>query len=370
MVKLDRLHLVARLQVGLSLLVGASCAPQPPPMPSAECASLWGVPGAPDFVEALTAATATPLPVWPGYDLGDGFYVLYAGDIATGEACVGLWHAGRAVAYAQLPVPPRFSTPLYGYFLPDAPRRDSSDGFPSGRQPGELVSWLEGNGVVRATIMPVRVEGFPIELSPLVKTQIGLHEAFHVEVQSAHWVGAKANWPSWDRQPDRSDMQGCYAATRVVEETLSAERESLARMIEALLDDRRADACRAGRDFLERRSARYLLLDTLRVQGSDGAPTRCAVAEAIMELEEGTADYASWTMLFELGLVGRDQLLSRYRAIQSDAFYVTGAMQLHAIAAMRPEGMAAATARIAASETVRSGAIQTVFDETLANWCR
>ena len=218
--------------------------------------------------------------------------------------------------------------------------------------------------------MPVRVEKFPIELSPLLKAQVALHEAFHVAVQSAHWVGAKADWPSWDRQPDRSDMRVCYAATPVVEETLSEERESLVRMIEGLLDGRRSDACQAGHDFLERRSARYRLVETLPVQGSEGAATSCTVAEAIMELEEGTADYASWTKLFDLGLASRDQVLNRYRAVQSDVFYLTGAMQLHAIAAMRSEGMDAATARIAASETVRSGAIQTVFEETLVTWCR
>lgn len=357
-------------QLGLSLLLGIACGAQPAPMPSTECSSLWERSEASGFVETLTAATATSQPVWPGYDLRDGSYVLYAGDTPSGAACVGLWQAGRAVSYAQLPVSPHFSTPLYGYFLPDAPRRKAGDSFPSGRQPGELASWLESNGVVRATLMPVQIEEFPMELPPLVKAQVGLHEAFHVEVQSPHWVGAEANWPSWDRQPDRTDMQACYAATPNIEETLAEEREGLVRMIEALLDNRRDDACRAGRDFLERRSERYLLLDTLRVQGSDETATSCSVAEAIMELEEGTADYASWTKLFELGLASRDQLLRRYRAVQDDVFYLTGAMQLHAIAAMRPESVDAATARIAASETVQSGAIQTVFEETLANWCR
>jgi hypothetical protein len=367
---LDRTRLVARQLLGLGLLLGGvTCAPRSAPTPSAACASLWDEPEASDFVETLTAATSTALPVWPGYQLGDGFYVLYAGDTPSGEACVGLWHAGRTVDFAQLPDSPRFSTPLYGYFLPDAPRREAVDGFPSGRQPDELASWLESNGVERATIMPVRVEDFPIELPPLVKTQVGLHEAFHVEVQSAHWVGAEADWPSWDRQPDREDLQSCYAATPRVEETLSEERESLVRMIEALLDGRRADACRAGRNFLERRSARHRLLDTLEVEVSDGDPTSCAMAEAIMELEEGTADYASWTKLFELELASRDQLLRRYRAVQDDVYYLTGVMQLHAIAAMRPEGMETVTARIAASETVRSGAIPTVFEETMADAC-
>lgn len=367
------MHLIRvsrRVVPALVLFTGVSCATAEDPVPPPACAGLWSTPAASGFVEVLVAATDAPDPVWPGYDLQDASYILHAGDTESGDACLGLWRGGRALGYARLPVTPRLGTLLYGYLLPDAARRSAGTGFPEGRQPEELRTWAESLDVERATILPVEVEDFPIELPPLVRAQLALHEGFHVEVQSPHWSGAAANWPTWDRQPERARVQACYTATPEVEAAFAAERESLARMVEALLDGRRSDACRAGAAFLEQRAARYALLDTVVVPGSDGSPGTCATAEAVMELEEGTADYASWTRLFQLGQADRDQLLRRYRAVQRDAFYLTGAMQLHAIELMEPEEMGPVTERIAGSTTADSGAIQVVFEETFGRWCR
>ncbi|MFW6010816.1 MAG: hypothetical protein ACOC9H_02745, partial [Gemmatimonadota bacterium] len=155
-----------------------------------------------------------------------------------------------------------------------------------------------------------------------------------------------------------------------VETAVADERESLAQMVEAMLDGRRSDACAAGAEFLEGRRARYALLEGVEVSASDGSPGSCAVAEAVMELEEGSADYASWTMLFQLGRASRDQLMRRYRAVQDDAFYLTGAMQLHAIELMEPDEIGGMRERIAAAATADSGAIQVLFEESLERWCR
>lgn len=50
-----------------------------------------------------------------------------------------------------------------------------------------------------------------------------------------------------------------------------------------------------------------------------------------MELQEGTADYASWTLLYDLGQTSRERLIQKYQAVRNDVFYLTGAMQLHAV---------------------------------------
>lgn len=88
-----------------------------------------------------------------------------------------------------------------------------------------------------------------------------------------------------------------------------------------------------------------------------------------MELEEGTADYVSWTKLFELGHATRDQLMRRYRAEQDDVFYLTGAIQLHATEIMRPDRMTEVTRRIATSTTPDSGAITVAFETSLGDSC-
>ena len=282
------------------------------------------------------------------------------------------------MAYGQVPEPPRLSTPLYGFYLP----RDDRGAVPSrGTQPAAVASWLESVGANRATIVPAAIDDFPMELSSLAKLQVALHEGFHVQVQSPHWAGrdpaggsrgrasSGPGWPAWDRQPDRTGLPRCYRSTKEVAAAAEAERAALTGMVESLLDGVPTAACRAGAEFLDRRQARYRLMTDVAVARADSTPGTCREAEAVMELEEGTADYASWTQLFELGLVSRAGLMRRYRAVQNDVFYLTGAMQLHAIALMRPEGMADVARRIGRSGSPEEGSITTVFTAVLDTYC-
>lgn len=361
------------ISTAASVLAGlafAACGEPAPPTPSAECEPLWSAEPAAEFVDLLTRATETELRAWEGYDLGDAAYVLHAGASEAGRACLGVWRGGKVVAFAAASDPPTLSTPLYGYHLPDeggaTARERSTD---AGRQPESVRSWLEEVGVDRATIMPVTFDDFPMEIPTLVKVQVALHEGFHVQVQSPHWTGAADNWPAWDRQPDREELRACYGATDEVAATFAEERERLAVAVEALLDGEDAAACQAGEVFLARRADRYRMLEDVRVARHDGTPGSCREAEAIMELEEGTADYASWTRLHELGHATREQLLRRYRAQQDDAFYLTGAMQLHAVELMRPDRMAEVTRRIASSVAPDSGSLTSAFEASLTAYC-
>lgn len=357
----------ASVAAGLAV---AACGEPAPPTPSAECEPLWSAEPAAEFVGLLTRATETELRAWEGYDLGDAAYVLHAGTSEAGRACLGVWRGGEAVAFGALSDPPALSTPLYGYHLPDEGGAAARERFTAaGRQPGSVRAWLEEAGVDRATIMPVTFEDFPMELPTLVKVQVALHEGFHVQVQSPHWSGAADNWPAWDRQPDREGLRACYGATDEVAAAFAEERERLAVAVEALLDGEDAAACEAGRAFLARRADRHRMLADVRVARHDGTPGSCREAEAIMELEEGTADYASWTRLHELGHATRGQLLRRYRAQQQDAYYLTGAMQLHAVELMQPDRMSDVTHRIATSAAPDSGSVTAAFEASLAAHC-
>ena len=81
-----------------------------------------------------------------------------------------------------------------------------------------------------------------------------------------------------------------------------------------------------------------------------------------MELEEGLADYGSWTMLYNLGISSREELIQRYGAIQNDPFYLTGAMLMHAIALMYPGDTMDVINEINQSNTVQEGALITLFE--------
>jgi hypothetical protein len=361
---------VAARSIGFSCLALAACSGGPPVQttPSAGCAPLWADSATAALVDGLVQATESGLPVWGDYDLSDATYVVYAGESAGGRACVGVWEAGRTVAYGEVPDAPRLPTLIYGFYLPPGAR----GAVPTrGAQPESLAKWLKSAGVGRATIVPVTVEDFPMELPTLFKVQVALHEGFHAHVQSPHWAGSSGGtWPVWDRQPDRDGLQACYAGRSAAAAALEDEREALARMVDALLDGVAPTACRRGADFLDRRAARYRMLRGVRVARHDSTPGTCREAESIMELEEGTADYASWAQLHALGLASREQLMRRYRAIQDDVFYLTGAMQLHAVALMDPDGMRRVARRIGASDSPEEGSITAVFEDALDSYCR
>jgi hypothetical protein len=296
---------------------------------------------------------------------------LYAGEPVEGVHCVGAWQAGEVKDYRGLAVKPRLLTPLYGYHLPWQGNGGPFDGLVgAATQPPEVGAWLDEIGVESAVIVPVHVEGLPFELPLLHQIQVALHEAFHVEVQAPRWLGPDGDWPTWDFQPDRPALEACYAGDAAIEAALQEERGALDQLINALLDDDESGACEAGEAFLSRRNARYALLEGVSVADYAGTPGSCEAAEAIMELEEGTADFASWSRLYHMEQASRDDLVRRYQASQKDVFYLTGAMQLHAVFLMNPEGFNRITGEIAGSESAEQGSLTAVFTRELGSYCR
>jgi len=352
------------------VLAAAACGAPPEPVPPVECQTAWAEEEARAFVEALVSGTQSDRTVWPGYTLRDGSYVLDAGPSETGGACVGLWRAGRAIAFASLADAPTLLTPLYGYYFnaewhgaPDEPMLARAV------QPPSWRTWLEGLGVESAIVMPVTVSGFPIALPAFVKVQLAVHEGFHVVVQAPRWYAATGAWPEWDRQPDRAGVRACYAASEGIKSIFAAERATLVQLVNHLLDRDSARACSTGAVFMMERTNRHAMLDGVHVARHDGTLASCSEAEAIMELEEGTADYASWTVLFDLGQTTRDRLIRRYEAQQDDMYYLTGAMQLHATQLMAPDRMEEISRSIIESRSVDDGSLTATLDRTLTSYC-
>ena len=88
-----------------------------------------------------------------------------------------------------------------------------------------------------------------------------------------------------------------------------------------------------------------------------------------MELEEGIADYASWVMLYELGLTDRDAIIRRYNATQKEPFYLTGAMQLHALSLLKPNETQKVIETIIDSKTVEEGSLTNLLAAALKTNC-
>ena len=238
----------------------------------------------------------------------------------------------------------------------------------AGQQAPDFSQWMKQLAIDRAVYMPVSFPDFPIELTALKKVQLAVHESFHVEVMLPVWFTGRGPWPQWDRQPDRPGVQVCYTHSDTVAALIQREKSALADMVEALLSQKKEEAIKAGEKVLQWRAERYEWLDTVTVALQDGSPGSCATVEAIMELEEGLADYGSWTKLYDAGVVSDKQLLQRYRANQKDHFYLTGAMFLHAISLMRSGDVMPVIQRIIASESVAAGSLQRLFAEALREY--
>lgn len=339
------------------------------PLPPAGCELAWADSLAVDFVNHLEAATEKAHAVWPNYNLGDGAVILDAGlNCDSTSHCLGLWQHGDVKEYIESPEAPKLATVLYGYQL-NFKELVKEDGLVErSQQPAPITNLLNRHGLETAVIMPVDFPQFPFEIPALKKMQIAIHESFHVEVMLRYWYSGEGEWPAWDEQPDRNASRQCYALNDEVVATFNSEKDELISMIEALLDADKNKAIETGTAFLATRNNRYEQLNDFTINRQDSTQCDCAEAENMMELEEGLADYASWTMLYEIGVSSREELINRYRAIQQEPFYLTGAMLMHAISLMNPEGKEAVINTIIQAPDHEAGALIIQFKSAFENY--
>ncbi|HMU45919.1 MAG TPA: hypothetical protein PKC72_06090 [Chitinophagaceae bacterium] len=339
--------------------------------PSCDCDSMWKKPDVAEFVDLLQKATSEKTYVWPGYNLSDATMIISAGQIAKGDHCLGLWKNGKALSYAQFSNTLQMLTPLYSYYLnyagmdsiPDEPFFTTSKNAPA------LENWIKQMNVSSAVYMPVDFSKLPFKVPALVKVQLAIHEAFHVEVMLKYWYTQKGNWPKWDKQPDRKRVQICYTYNDSSRVMIQKELGILADMIEALLDGKKTNACILGEKYVETRETRYQKLKGVTTKLADDKDGDCETAESFFELEEGLADYGSWTILYNIGMAGKDALLKRYRAMQNDHFYLSGCMMMHAITLMSKKPVEKIIAKIVNSASVNEGSLLAIFKSELSDYC-
>ena len=340
--------------------------------PTCACDSLWKKENAVEVVRSLEGSTATPVEVWPGYNLHNTVFILSAGKTGNGDHCLGLWKAGRAVSYAQVRNTISMLTPMYSYYLNYHGMSNMADKpyFTTAKNAPAFKQWMDTLNVESAVYLPVDFSKLPFKIPAIVKVQILIHEAFHIEVMLRYWYTKKAHWPGWDRQPDREQIQSCYTYNDSARTLIRKELFVLSNMVEALIDEKKNEACTLGKEYLRAREHRYRRLKDLKVKIEDGNVVDCQAAESIMELEEGMADYASWTLLYNTGKVSKEELLSRYRALQNDHFYLSGCMLMHAITLMSKKPENKIMDKIIRSASVEKGSLLYLFKKSLDAYCK
>lgn len=324
----------------------------PPRIPAA-CEEVFGDPWTVGLLSGLDAVGELTEPYWSSHDPEDFVTVLFAE--ADSDTCA-LIHRGTVQAYGTLSAPPNLLTPLFGYQLPWTTGPDWVQPLADAAVQGdELRDWLAGHGVERATLLPaheVTDAGFGV--SALSHLQIAVHEGFHVDVQMPAWFGeAEHPWPAWDQQPARAQLAACYVDVAV-------EQAALADAVDAAWSGDPEEALDAYASFLSLRTARRADLAAVTVDGADGAPLPCVEAEAILELEEGLAEYAGWAMLRDAGQATDADVLASLRATTAEPFYRLGAGQALLALALDPEGFSAWVQAIAGSDSAAAGSVESV----------
>ena len=330
------------------------------------CDSLWSNPVAKDFVTILEKTTLSNQQVWKDYALGDGVFVLNAGQVNDTTQCLGLWKKGKAISYICSKDIPKMLTPLYSYYLNYKNIKEiDSTLFGTYKEAPEFSSWMKSNNVEIAVYMPTEFPKFPFKISAKMKTQLAVHEAFHIEVMLRYWYTQKGDWPKWEKQPDRAGVQSCYTESETTQKLIEEEKITLSLLVESLLDNKKTEAILLGNEFIKIREKRYKILKNKQIKLNNDAYGDCNTAEAFMEIEEGIADYASWVKMYDLGVVSRSDLLKRYRANQKDRFYLTGCMLLHTSVLMNDGNDSDIIEKMVNSNSVEEGNLLSIFKEQL-----
>jgi len=339
--------------------------------PTCDCDSLWKKDNVMDFVQLLEKSTAGKTQVWPGYNLNDATFIVDAGKTGKGNYCLGIWKKGKPVSYAQLRTSIKMLTPLYSYFLnyKGLDSLPNSNLFTTSEDAPAFKNWMKEMNILSAVYIPMDFSKLPFTIPSIVKVQIAIHEAFHVEVMLKYWYTKKGNWPAWDQQPDRPGVQTCYIYGDSNRVMIQKELVLLANMMVALLDDKKEKACELANEYLQARKHRYAGMKEIKIKMADDTEGNCLTAESFLELEEGLADYGSWAMLFNIGMVSKEDLLKRYRAKQNDHFYLSGCMLMHAITLMSKESPKKVIDKIVRSATPDEGALLSVFERTFSVFC-
>jgi hypothetical protein len=347
-------------------------------------------------LRALERAAAVP-PVWDDYEFRRHPLLLLADSAYRGEpatpVCAAIWRSGAPLEIIELAARPPFSTPLYGMINgdpigPGAIEGASELGVASRRAPSAVVAALRERGVARVVVLDV-----PLHLGRLgrlgemlaaanadparIQADLAVHESFHLHSQFPTWLDQTRAyaWPAWDRQPDRAELrERCYAGSPELSAAVRAELQALVAAYDAVsLDSTRRDVelgLRHARRFVELRTARRALQDTITV--SQGRRRiSCALAEDLMELEEGTTQWIGHATSLSAGLTTAARLRGPYAGTQPELFYQTGPLQLWVLdGLLGRDALRRITTAIAHSTSAEGGAVYAQFEARIRDLAR
>jgi hypothetical protein len=303
-------------------------------------------------------------PIWGSYRPADQPVVLVGPAHPAEPTCALIWKQGAEVERLALDGPVQIPIQIYWFHStvqagPDAlPEFAGIGRAMQGTQP-QLAAALARHGIERTVILrtdfdPAVLPALGVELDDhyyslaLMRLLWILHESFHLQSQFPTWLDQEAPqpWPAWDRQPDRDAVvETCYGGVEA----------ALASAEHAALRDALDDPCAGAAAFLAERFRRHAGLGDASVTSPVG-PMTCPVAEAVMELEEGVADYLAVEAALDRELMTPAQSLAAFDARVLPPFYGYGRVQLQVLERLiGRDAMLAETAALATSASPDEG---------------
>lgn len=336
-----------------------------------ECANYWNSEATVKFVELLDSVATKANPTfWGDYYLGKGILVLEAGKTSKGKHCLGAWKNGENIGYKTIIDRPEMLTQLFTYYLNYKTSDTSLLAYTNlNKKSPEFNKWMTGLNVHSAVYMPTEFPDFPFKISAIKKIQLAVHELFHLEVQFPVWFNKKGYWPDWDHQPDRQSVNRCYTCSEEVKKNTQKEVNSLLKMIESIIIGDTSKTCIYGKQFVRIRKERYEMNDSVNIKLANDSLGNCEIAESFMELEEGLADWASWTQLFENGVISEETILKHYKTKQQSLYYPLGCMMFHAITLISKNSPQVIIEQIVNSKSINEGSIWTIFIREFDAFC-
>lgn len=257
--------------------------------------------------------------------------------LVHGPNCAILISGIEPFSIIQTTSPITFLTPVYSFYLSGdlnlVPEQFKGLATLIANLNPEIQSALTARGISRALLLRLDFDQKILDQAIGFRTRaqflafMAIHESFHLHGQFPQWLSSedrRVHWPSWDQQPNRKQLlRECYPPT------FAEELKSLNVALKLGLSETNGSQARnSARLFEKKRVARHNSLRDTKIKLADGTFASCAVAESIMELEEGMLDSLALHVLVHHGVMSRAEALMYVLSSTNEPFYRTGAGQM------------------------------------------
>ncbi len=315
-----------------------------------DCTPLYTSPKLAKFLMAYAQLQRLQVPLWRNFRTEHGTLVLT--DLEQAANCIVVLQNNKIFGRLKMASPIVLENGLLGFYM-----ESKREAFPQ-----ELLNYFKKSNIHIATVFSLSLLDNPsVQPQWSLKEYLNLymHEDFHFRTTfptdlDVPW---KTPWPKWGQMPDRSKLADLCYFNKLGESLFKMEHEAGVQMAKELIVlNNRERALARAREFISLRKMRYHALASVRVPSSyNPNGVTCEEGEAIMELVEGLAMYASDGAMFVLGIFNQNETVASINSYPEEWFYRAGLAQMLFLFRFNGPGIFQVTDRIAHSSSWQKG---------------